>query len=221
MEEKASTVISPSVAILAIVVTFLVALFGGATLAMLFGYEVALAVSELLLIIVPLGYMLYKKINIGHYIGLDVKPLKILLGLGLGGFVFLFDVLISNLLYIVFGPSAAIEEANTQIMELSASPSGLIAVIIALCLAGICEELTFRGFLQNAINSKYSFAVALLVSSLAFGFFHFDLQGIYTLSAFIVGLVLGLIYHHWRSYVVSAVTHSTVNLIALAIMLLI
>jgi membrane protease YdiL (CAAX protease family) len=220
MDEKSSSVISPGAAILAVVVTFLVALFGGTAIVLLFGYEIAVAFSELLLIIVPLGYMLYKKVNIASYIGLDAKPLRIPLGVALGGLVFLLDMLVSILLYVVFGPSAAIEEANTEIKQLSISPTGLIAAITALSLAGICEEFTFRGFLLNAVNSKYSFIVALVVSSLAFGLFHFDLQGIYTLSAFLIGLVLGLIYHRWHSYVVSAVTHSTVNLIALALLLL-
>lgn len=218
MEEERSSIISPGAAILAIVATFVLAQFGVFALFLLFGFETTLAFSELLLIIVPLGYMLYKKVNIRSYIGLEAKPLKILLGLALGGLVFLLNVLISVLLYTLFGPSAAIEETNSKIMETSASPSGLVAVITALSLTGICEEFTFRGFLQNAINSKYSFAIALLVSSLAFGLFHFDPQGIYTLSAFLIGLVLGLIYHHWRSYVVSAVVHSTVNLIAFALM---
>jgi membrane protease YdiL (CAAX protease family) len=105
-------------------------------------------------------------------------------------------------------------------VELSASPSGLVAVIASLSLAGICEEFTFRGFLQTAINSKYSFAIALFVSSLSFGLFHVDVQGLYTISAFLMGLVLGLIYHRFHSYTVSAITHSTLNLIVLATLLL-
>ncbi|NWF87226.1 CPBP family intramembrane metalloprotease [Candidatus Bathyarchaeota archaeon] len=221
MKEERNSIISPRAAILAVVATFVLAQFSVIVLFLLFGFEVTLAFSELLLIIVPLGYMLYKKVNIRSYIGLDAKPLKILLGLALGGLVFLLNILISVLLYTLFGPSAAIEESNAKIIETSTSPSGLIAVITALSLAGICEEFTFRGFLQNAINSRYSFAVALFVSSLAFGLFHFDPQGIYTLSAFLIGLVLGLIYHRWQSYVVSAVVHSTVNLIAFALIFLI
>jgi len=220
MKEERSATISPSVAILIIVATFVVSLLGGSALLILFGFEITLASSELFLIVIPLSYMLYKGVNIRKYIGLDAKPLKILLGVGLGIIVFSLDILISALLYHLFGPSQAIEETNATIEKISASPSGLIAVITALSLAGICEEFTFRGFLQNAINSKYSFVVALFVSSLAFGLFHVDLQGIYTLSAFLMGLILGLIYHRWRSYVVSAVAHSTVNLIALLIMLL-
>ena len=219
MKEQDVSLISPSAAVLAIVVTFVFALLTSYVLVILFGFEITLALSELLLIVVPLGYMLYKKVNIGSYIGFDTKLSKILLGISLGALVFFFDVAISILLTLIFGPSKTIEETNTQIMEISASPSGLVAVIAALSLAGICEEFTFRGFLQNAINSKYSFGISLLVSSLAFGFFHYDPEGIYTLSAFLIGLILGLIYHRWRSYVVSATAHSTVNLIALALML--
>jgi membrane protease YdiL (CAAX protease family) len=219
MEDR-TRIISPGSAILIVAVTFLLTLFVGGALLILFGYEVTLILSELLLIVVPLGYMLYKGVNIGGYVRFDAKPLKILLGILLGAFVFLIDVLISVTMVSLFGPSEAIEESNTLILNLSASPTGLIAVIAALSLAGICEEFTFRGFLQTAIGSKYPFAVALLVSSLAFGLFHFDPSGIYTLSAFLIGVVLGYIYYRSSSYVTSAVAHSTVNLIAFALLLL-
>jgi membrane protease YdiL (CAAX protease family) len=218
MEQK--EVIPPHMAILAVVVTFILLLFVGAAFFIFLDYGVAMVLSELLIIVVPLGYMLYRKVDIRSYIGLDTKPLKFLLGIVFGISIFFFDILVSFTLVSIFGTSAAVEEANSAIMEVSASPRGLLLVIIALSLAGICEEFTFRGFLQTSINNKYSTGTALIVSSLAFGFFHFDPQAVYTISAFLIGLLLGYIYHRWHSYVMSAVTHATVNLITLAIMLL-
>jgi membrane protease YdiL (CAAX protease family) len=96
----------------------------------------------------------------------------------------------------------------------------LIAVVSALALAGVCEEFAFRGFLQSAINRRYSFIPAVISSSVAFGLFHFDPQLVYILSAIAAGLTLGYIYHRWNSYVVSAIAHATVNLIVLATLLL-
>jgi membrane protease YdiL (CAAX protease family) len=43
---------------------------------------------------------------------------------------------------------------------------------------------------------------------------------IYFVYAFLAGLVLGYIYHRWNSYVTSAITHATYNLIVLAILML-
>lgn len=218
---KESGTISPVAAILAVVASFLLLLFLGSAFAIWFGYGIATVLAELLVLVVPLGYMLHKKVNIRSYIGLDTRPLYILLGLAFGTFIFIFDLFISALLFSIFGPSKAVEESNDLITNISSTPEGLLEVIAALSLAGVCEEFTFRGFLQSAINSKYSFGIALLVSSLAFGFFHFDPQAVYIISAFLIGLLLGYIYHRWHSYTVSAVAHATVNLIALTIMLLI
>jgi len=217
-----SSVISPLEAVLAVVATFTLSLFLGAAFYTLFGYSFALISVELLLIVVPLGYMLYRRVNVGSYIKLEVKPTTILWGVALGGFLFLFNLVVSNILVSVFGVSEVMEESNTLIADLSSSPQGLLSVIIALSLAGVCEEFTFRGFLQTAINSRYSPRVALLVSSIAFALLlHFDPQAVYTLSAFLIGVMLGYIYYRWRSYVVPAVAHATQNLIVLTIILFI
>jgi len=219
--EKASSDISPLAAILIFAATFVFALFFLAAVYDSFGFYVTLLVQEPSLIVLPLGYMLYKRVDVKNYIGFEVKPKTILLGIALGALVFLFDLVISNALISVFGPSETIEEVNTQYLSMTSSPRGLLILIITFSLAGVCEEFTFRGFLQTAVNRRYSFVPAVLVSSFAFSLIHFDPQLIYTLSAFLVGLLLGYIYHHWHSYVVSAIAHASVNLIALAIMLLI
>jgi membrane protease YdiL (CAAX protease family) len=219
--EKASSDISPLVAILIFAATFVFALFFLAAVYDSFGFYVTLLVQEPSLIVLPLGYMLYKRVDVKNYIGFEVKPKTILLGIALGALVFLVDLVISNALISVFGPSETVEEVNTQYLSMTSSPRGLLTLIIAFSLAGVCEEFTFRGFLQTAVNRRYSFVPAVLVSSFAFSLIHFDPQLIYTVSAFLVGLLLGYIYHHWHSYVVSAIAHASVNLIALAIMLLI
>jgi membrane protease YdiL (CAAX protease family) len=219
---KESGTISPLAAILAVVASFLLALFLGGAFLGLFGYAFAQISVELLLIVVPLGYMLYRRVDVGSYIRLKVKPRTILLGVALGGVLFLFDLAVSNVLFSVFGASQVVEEENALIADLSSSPQGLFLAIVALSLAGVCEEFTFRGFLQTAINSRYSFGPALLVSSLSFALLlHLDPQAVLTISAFLMGLILGYIYHRWHSYAVSAAAHVTLNLIVLTIMLLI
>jgi membrane protease YdiL (CAAX protease family) len=142
------------------------------------------------------------------------------LGIALGVAILVFDVFISTWLVLIFGPSKAVEESNTLIANASSTSFGAALVIVALLLAGICEEFTFRGFLQTAINRKYSFGIALAVSSIAFGLFHFDPQAVYTISAFFVGLIFGYIYHHWHSYLVPVAAHATVDLITMTIIVL-
>jgi membrane protease YdiL (CAAX protease family) len=217
---QSNEIVSPRAAVIAVVATFFISLFIGAVLFLLFDYPLAAIFGELLIIAVPLGYMLYKKIDVSKYIGLQITPRTVLLGVVIGALLFLFDLATTITLTSILGTSELVEQSSQLVLEASNSMPGLLQLIAALSLAGLCEEFTFRGFLQTSIQKKYPFGVALFISSLAFGLFHFDLQAVYTISAFVMGLVLGYVYHRWRSYTVSALAHATVNLIVLALYLL-
>jgi membrane protease YdiL (CAAX protease family) len=216
-----SGAISPLAAVLAVVASFFLVEFLGGAAFLLVGYPIVQAIAELLVLVIPLGYMLYKRVNIKNFIAFDTKPFNILLGISIGAVLFLFDVFTTSGLTLVFGTSAAVQESNNLITNASRSSPSLIVVIVSLLLAGICEEFTFRGFLQTAINNKYPFWIALLASSVAFGFFHFDPQAVYTIGAFLMGLLLGYIYHHWHSYATNVAAHATIDLITLAILVLV
>jgi membrane protease YdiL (CAAX protease family) len=220
-EEQKVKAIPTLDAVLVIVVTFFLVLFLGAVFFFTVGDGPALVLSELLILIVPLGYMLVKHVDIKRYVGLDVNPRLIMLGLASGALLLFVDIIVSAVLTSIFGVSQAVEESNTIITDLSGSTSGLITVIIALGLAGVCEEFAFRGFLQSTLTRRYSFLPAVIVSAVTFGLFHFDPQLVYILSALSAGLVLGYVYHRWSSYVVSAIAHSTVNLVVLVTLLLV
>jgi membrane protease YdiL (CAAX protease family) len=218
---KESGTISPLAAILVVIVSWFLVQFLGYAAFVFVGYPIAQICVELLVLVIPLGYMLYRKVNVRSFIGFDTKPQNVLLGIGLGAAIFAFDVFISTWLALILGPSNAVEESNSMIINAGNTSLGVALIIVSLLLAGICEEFTFRGFLQTAMNRRYSFIPALAVSSLAFGFFHFDPQAVYTISAFLVGLIFGYIYHHWHSYIVPAAAHATVDLITMAILLLV
>lgn len=217
---KDQHVVSPSASVITIVMTFVLSMFGLAFLLLFFGYGPTLVLGELLIMALPLIVMLYKRVDIRSYICLQLKPTHFLLGVVFGFLLLFLNLIVSGALVSVFGVSQAVEEANELLMDISGTPEGLIAVATSLLLAGICEEFTFRGFLQTSISKKYPVSVAVVVSALAFGLFHLDLQVVYTVGTFVMGLVLGLIYYRWRSYIVSAVAHASMNLIALALMLL-
>jgi membrane protease YdiL (CAAX protease family) len=219
-EIKETQTIPPSEAVLAVIASFLLLLFLGAIFVMLVGVGFAMVLGELLIAVVPFGYMLSKKINVRKYIGFEMSLKSIIIGIAIGALLLLFDIFVSNVLIAIFGQSETVEESNKLIIEMSSSLDGLILIVTSLALAGICEEFTFRGFLQNAISSKYSSGIALLASSLAFGFSHFDPQAVYMISAFLLGLVLGYVYYRWHSYTISATAHATLNLIVLALTIL-
>jgi membrane protease YdiL (CAAX protease family) len=220
VEQEKKVPVSTVEAILVIVVTFVLIMLLGSLFYLTIDAGLTLVISELIILIVPLGYLLYKRVNIKSYIGLDVSPRLVLWGFVSAAILLSVDIAVSALLFIIFGESQAVIESNNLITDLSATPSGLIYVATALGLAGVCEEFAFRGFLQNTLTRRFSFIPAVITSAFVFGLFHFDPQLVYILSAMSAGLVLGYVYHHWNSYIVAAIAHSSVNLIVLAMLVL-
>ena len=221
MEQEKAVVIPVVEAVLVIFVTgVLFVLLSAIFYIIELDIGLVLVLSELVILIVPLVYLLYKGVDIKRYVGIDVKPNLVLWGFVSGAILLSVDIAVSAVLLLVFGESEAVVQSNNTITALSQSPLGLISVATALGLAGVCEEFAFRGFLQSTLTRRYSFIPALIVSAFVFGLFHFDPQVVYILSAMTAGLVLGFVYHHWNSYVVSAIAHSTLNLVVLAALLL-
>ncbi len=220
MEQEKVVPVSTVEAVLVIAVTFVLVMLLGSLFYLTLDTGLALVISELIILIVPLVYLLYKGVDIKRYIGLDVNPRLVLWGFVSAAILLSVDIAVSAVLLIIFGESQAVIESNTMITDLSATPSGLIAVATALGLAGVCEEFAFRGFLQSTLTRRFSFIPAVVVAAFVFGLFHFDPQLIYIISAMSAGLVLGYVYHHWNSYIVAAIAHSSVNLTVLAMLLL-
>ncbi len=228
METQKTTEVPPLEAILVVVATFFVLLFVGAILLLTVGEAATLVLGELLILIVPLGYLIYRRVNIREAIRINPYPKFLLIGIGCGGLLLLLNVLLAGVLTAIFGVSKAVEQSNLTLASLSTSPSGLAAVAGSLVLAGICEEFAFRGLLQNSLfqalnkNPKYSknsLAIAVVISAATFGIFHFDPQFVYILATFAAGIALGYIYYKW-GYTASATAHATMNLIVLALLLL-
>jgi membrane protease YdiL (CAAX protease family) len=220
VEQKKAVPVSPLEAVLVIVVTFFASIAFNIIFYFAFGEALALVFSELVILIIPLGYLLYKRVDVKSYVGLDVNPELVLWGVVSAVILLAVDIGVSAVLLTVFGESQAVIDVNIRIVELTASPGGLIAVAAALGLAGVCEEFAFRGFLQNTLTRRFSFIPALIFSALVFGLFHPDPQLVYIISAMTAGIVLGYVYHRWNSYLVAVIAHSSVNLLVLVMLLL-
>ena len=204
---------------LVVVVTFFVSAFASFFFLSVFGIGPALVLGELLILVIPLGYLLLKRVNVRSYVRIDLKPKYVPIGVASGLALFLLDILVLLLLTSVFGTSQAVEETNMLLAETSSTTAGVVMVAASLVLAGIGEEFLFRGFFQNALTRRYSFLPALVASAVVFGVFHPDFQLVYTLSAMASGVLLGYVYYRW-SYVPAAVAHTTNNLIVFTLLLL-
>jgi len=179
-------------------------------------------IVELMFLFIPLAYMLYRRINVKSYIKLGENKLKgLLLGIGLGLGLWVMGLFVNLALIYILGPSQAIEKANETVIAFAKQSTVSLALLaLSLFFAGICEEFAFRGFLQNALESRYSSSIAIIGASLAFGLFHFDLKAIYIIVGFVNGLVLGYAYKRLKSYVVVASAHAIFNFTSLALILI-
>lgn len=211
--------IPPMDAVLVVIVTVFITMFLGGALYLLADTAVTLVIGEALIAVPPLAYMLYTRVNIAEYVGLKIGVRVILRGLVLALALLLLGLCISAVISVTLGESEAVEESTNLLRELGQSPTGLLAAVTTCILAGVCEEFTFRGFLQKSISSKYSPRLAMLASSVAFGLLHFDPQGVYIILSFALGVALSYAYHKWRSYTSNAIAHALYDLIALALAL--
>ncbi len=87
------------------------------------------------------------------------------------------------------------------------------AIIIGALIPSVSEELLFRGFLQRSLEVKLSPFWAITISSIIFGFIHFN--PINLVPLIVIGILLGYIAYVTRSIVLPIIIHFINNSIAI------
>lgn len=82
------------------------------------------------------------------------------------------------------------------------------------CLAGIGEELLFRGFLQPALEANFGLVAALVASNVLFGLAHW-ITRTYAVIAALMGTVLGLSMVYTDNLLAPIVAHALYDFFAL------
>lgn len=89
--------------------------------------------------------------------------------------------------------------------------------LIQVCiLAPVIEEILMRGVVLGGLKNSYGTVMALLISATFFACLHFSM--VQTLSAFVCGIVLGLLYIKTRSILCCMIAHGGYNLISYIMM---
>ena len=127
-------------------------------------------------------------------------------------FYFLLDKGLDPILEKMFPVS---EESYQQMLEALCS-APIIGLIRVCLLAPVIEEILMRSFLLDGLSRNYGKVIALLVSAFLFALLHFNM--VQTLSAFICGVLLGLLYFHTDSIFCCILAHAGYNLISYASM---
>ena len=128
-------------------------------------------------------------------------------------FFLLLDMCLDSIFEGVFPQSE--HDYQEMIQSLIKSP---VASLIQVCVfVPIIEEMLMRGVVLEGLKNTYGFLVALLVSAVLFALLHFNM--VQTLSAFVCGVVLGLLYIKTSSIFCCMLVHCGYNLISYIVMI--
>lgn len=139
----------------------------------------------------------------------DVTPAGILLAVLCS---FLFFLLLDKCLDPVFENLFPQSEQNYQKTIQSLMKSPVTSLLQVCIIAPVTEEILMRGFILGGLKDTYGATAALLISSLLFALLHFNMAQ--TLSAFVCGIILGLLYIKTKSVLCCIIAHSGYNLIS-------
>lgn len=131
----------------------------------------------------------------------SINPLSLLLDL----VFYMFIIMIFGIIYGVILSLLSSGEG-----EISANIDYDIINIIFICLvAPIAEEIMFRGFIYNVLRKKGTY-IAIIVSSLLFGLFHFNIVQLF--STIFLGILCCLINNKYKSIIPGILLHICNNL---------
>ena len=130
---------------------------------------------------------------------------------------FLFFLLLDKGLDPIFEGMFPQSEQDYQKMIQSLIESPITSLIQVCILAPVIEEILMRGVVLGGLKNSYGAVTALLVSATFFACLHFNM--VQTLSAFVCGIVLGLLYIKTNSVFCCMIAHGGYNLISYVAMI--
>jgi membrane protease YdiL (CAAX protease family) len=140
------------------------------------------------------------------------------LGVGVGGFV-LVNLVIQALLRLV-GP---VDPPEQQLLTdvTAGGATTLLAVMAAVVMAPLVEEVVFRGVLFQGLKRRVGLWPAAFLSGLLFAIVHVEVQQpVYSSGLLLLGVLFGWTMHRFGTLLVPLVAHATFNAISVGLTLL-
>jgi membrane protease YdiL (CAAX protease family) len=163
------------------------------------------------------SFLLALAFGLGHFAGvsplanLEMSGKAFLSGTGLG------LLMIAALLALVHIPWAPLERLREKLEGPVAglfTGQTILGLTIMSAMAGVCEEVFFRGFLQGAVTARAGIWAGLGLASLAFGLAH-AISLVYAIYAGVMGALFGVSYLLAGNLLVPVVAHAVFDLIGL------
>ena len=209
------------ITILGIITAFATAAIITVLLIPFFGIDtskwIALIIGESMIILPAILFVRAREYDFHKSFRLSKPPehtiiLVILIAFSLQPLMYELDTLFSRILPL---PPFLKEYLDKAIESLRVDTVGsfLLLTLGAVIIAGISEEILFRGFLQKSFENSVSKIRAVMLSSLVFSFVHLSPQ---LLQIFLLGVLLGYIALRTDSLYPSIVLHMINNAIAIS-----
>lgn len=178
-----------------------------------------------------LGYLRYTReftwTDVREYLGVRFPSLKDL-GMVIVGYVGIIGLVIVVSIIITFLQlESAQNESAEQLTQSAGTDPILIAGVFALMffVIGPCEEILYRGVIQNRIRERFAAVPGIIAASIIFGSVHVIALGstdpvaiLTTISVLAVtSLVLGAVYEYTGNLVVPWLLHSLHNSILISV----
>lgn len=106
-----------------------------------------------------------------------------------------------------------VEESYLQILTANNIFEYVLVIITVAVTPALCEEIFFRGYVQKSFEFKQKPFIAILITSLFFGLYHFNPYGLIPLI--IIGMYLGFSAYKSNSIVVPIILHFVNNFVSI------
>ena len=159
-----------------------------------------------ILIIISVGLLMRYMRKKGSYEKQPINIKTILVAIFLG--IFLGTA--TDLTYLF---ESASESAENYISALTGTNMFLVLADTVI-FAAIAEEMIFRGLIFNVLKIRLPLWASITISAILFGLAHATGGIMYILTTAIMGVILCLIQHKYKSLVPGMIIHGTNNLIA-------
>lgn len=144
------------------------------------------------------------------------KAIKVLIG------QFIIALMIILAYYLVFNnsigrlieriPLSSWGERFVSYFENESTYYPLLSFSHGVIWAPIREEILFRGIIADGLLKRYKRSYAIIISAIIFGISHMNM--LQAINAFLIGIILAIIYCKTRSLILCMIAHAINNLIA-------
>jgi membrane protease YdiL (CAAX protease family) len=141
------------------------------------------------------------------------RPTAWVVGIAVGVVATIGAYIVMTILGLVFAPEAPVEQ---QIMEdaLRGGAPAVLAIIVAVVIAPITEEVIFRGALFRSLRGAMGMWPAAIVSSLVFAVIHIEVvlsQPLALSGLFLLGVAFAIALQRTGSLIVPILAHAVFN----------